>query len=92
MDGIRTRTHTHTQRHGHMPPGGVIDSCILQSHPAGSTVSQPVLWALIGQSVLSGVTTANRETLSWRAASNLPRFARYSHPRRAGCRLTASQP
>lgn len=61
-----------------MPPGGVMDSCILQSQPAGSIVCQPALWALIGQSVLSGVAIASHETVSWRAAPNLLRFARYS--------------
>lgn len=80
MDGIQshTLTHTFTHRHGHMPPGGVMDSCILQSQPAGSTVSQPALWALIGQSVHSEVATANHEAVSWRAAPNLQRIARYS--------------
>lgn len=75
-----THAHTlaHTQRRGHMPPGGVMDSCILQSQPAGSTVCQAALWALIGQSVHSGVTAANHQTLSWRAAPNLQRVARYS--------------
>lgn len=49
-----------------------------QSQPAGSPVSQPVLWALIGQSVHFGVSTANHQTVSWRAAPNLLRDARYS--------------
>lgn len=74
-----THTHTnplYTQRHGHMPPGGVMDSCILQCQPAGSTVSQSALWALIGQSVRSGAITANHQTVSWRAAPNLQRVAR----------------
>lgn len=55
-----------------------MDSCILQSQPAGSTVSQPALWALIGQSVHSGVNAANHQTVSWREPPNLPRGARYS--------------
>lgn len=55
-----------------------MDSCILQSQPAGTTVSQAALWALIGQSLLFGVATANQETVSWREAPNLVRVARYS--------------
>ena len=87
MDGIQSHTHSHTHTHTHTnthsktwtyAPGGVMDNCILQSQPAGSTVSQAALWALIGQSVLPGVATANHETVSWRAAPNLLSFARHS--------------